>query len=605
MAATAEAAAAEAAAAEAAAAEAVSRELSRVYYKNYFPAKGLHEWLSRAWIKQEHAENREYSIVERTPRETFYRYQSCPSADALHALVCRHRTAKVDAGPVYNASPQYRKKLSTFACVGRELVFDIDLDDYGGVAASDLEACDSLWRLVVLGLEVVRSALMNEYGYKHVLLVYSGRRGGHLWVCDERAFVLTDEQRSAIVGSLQNGAEPWLSAKVRRTFTWAASHPNLKRHVKSLQKAFSGVGVKRRADGGLGLLDTEAQRRSFYAMVHSSAIPELLRDVASDSGRRFLERMEQSCRQGDWLRERLLDAKLALLWPRLDINVTRSSTHLLKVPFSLHPKTGRVSMPIFCDPMKWSPRSDCPTVQQLSSSHTGVDLFRCNMANAVGQLEAFTARMRGSESERGRCLAPAFVVLQDGKRSGGDTALQDAKRRRPTNAAAIVNFCSPKARPLHLPCIVPHARICWRLRRTLTAWSEDHGQGRATRAFLDVEITKSNHNAVCLIQPNQHPPHEGCDSTTLDTKLNRAMGAIITVFDNPGTRETVATKNFILIVDYKTVSDAGDEFDKAAKSLSTPDTVLELRREWGETAMRATLKMKLGWMMETELQTML
>ena len=46
---------------------------------------------------------------------------------------------------------------------------------------------------------VLRNILTKEFGFKHILFVYSGRRGIHIWVYDRRARALTDSQRSNIV----------------------------------------------------------------------------------------------------------------------------------------------------------------------------------------------------------------------------------------------------------------------------------------------------------------------------------------------------------------------------------------------------------------------
>jgi len=59
------------------------------------------------------------------------------------------------------------------------------------------------------------------------------------------------------------------------------------------------------------------------------------------------------------------DIVLQYTWPRIDAEVSKHRNHLLKAPFCVHPKTGRVCVPV--DPMRieeFDP-ARVPTVGQL------------------------------------------------------------------------------------------------------------------------------------------------------------------------------------------------------------------------------------------------
>lgn len=89
----------------------------------------------------------------------------------------------------------------------RELVFDIDMDDYSEVRrccdnGKAKTLCTNCWPFLHVAIQVIRKACRELFGFEKLLFVFSGRRGIHCWIADKRARLLTSKARQAILDFL-------------------------------------------------------------------------------------------------------------------------------------------------------------------------------------------------------------------------------------------------------------------------------------------------------------------------------------------------------------------------------------------------------------------
>lgn len=64
------------------------------------------------------------------------------------------------------------------------------------------DICHLCWEFMTVAIKTVHATLQEDFGYKHIMWVYSGRRGVHCWVSDERARKLSNEGRKAVINFL-------------------------------------------------------------------------------------------------------------------------------------------------------------------------------------------------------------------------------------------------------------------------------------------------------------------------------------------------------------------------------------------------------------------
>ena len=448
-------------------------ELMRPYYATLFPSKSIFKWLcygndgKHAACDKTYASNREFCFTLRG--DIFVRYNSYNDESSLKRDLKSKVPGKIDIGPVFSHNPKNRLAYgANFKPTERELVFDIDMTDYDDVrtCCDAAKICPKCWPLMNCAVKVLDEGLREDFGFEHILWVYSGRRGIHAWVCDERARKLSDEERSAVAEyfsvfkGIEGGGEKKKTNLSFGSGKAAKMHPRLEEAYWKVLKPFwekeflpaqklmerleicyenfpadadealarrvfetygdvqeilcsGSEGVVRfqtqeAAESALAALDNGSYvmdgcekgvkvRWAAWAKKHFETILSMIPDANVRNKAEFdfnNNKKPTPSRDGDvdintwrWRRiEKAVEDELrgnkntnwdltrclqtiifSHVYPRLDAEVSKHMNHLLKAPFCVHPKTGRVCVPI--DPANcdaFDPfSSDAPKVQDL------------------------------------------------------------------------------------------------------------------------------------------------------------------------------------------------------------------------------------------------
>ncbi|KAL6721131.1 p48 polypeptide of DNA primase [Lecanora helva] len=203
-------------------------EIMLAYYQRLFPFRYIFQWLNHSMTPSDNFGHREFAFTLRN--DAYLRYQSFSTGDLLRKEILRLNPSRFEIGPVYTANPRDRKtfrKSTAFRPLTKELVFDIDLTDYDEVrtCCDKANICRKCWSFVIMAIKVVDAALKEDLGFRHVMWVYSGRRGAHAWISDKRAREMDDHTRKAVAGYLEvikGGSHSGKKVNVKRPL-----HPHL------------------------------------------------------------------------------------------------------------------------------------------------------------------------------------------------------------------------------------------------------------------------------------------------------------------------------------------------------------------------------------------
>jgi len=78
------------------------------------------------------------------------------------------------------------------------------MDDYNAVRSccEGANMCVKCFKFMKAAALILHRALEEDFGFENILMVFSGRRGIHLWVCDEFVRKMPNDVRASVIESL-------------------------------------------------------------------------------------------------------------------------------------------------------------------------------------------------------------------------------------------------------------------------------------------------------------------------------------------------------------------------------------------------------------------
>ena len=193
----------------------------------------------------------------------------------------------------------------------------------------------------------------EDFGYDDYIWIFSGRRGAHCWISDKRARILNDLQRRNVLDYLNVVRDRTASKRLALKRPY---HPHVARSLDILKPFFVEIILEEQNPWE----DDEHAIQTLLPGLHDKHLIEQLkvfwkanpnrssREKWGDIDLLASKELKANKKQDaiNRLRECKEDLVIATLYPKLDVEVTKQTIHLLKAPFCIHPATGNVCVPI-------------------------------------------------------------------------------------------------------------------------------------------------------------------------------------------------------------------------------------------------------------------
>ncbi|MFX0207619.1 MAG: DNA primase catalytic subunit PriS [Candidatus Hodarchaeota archaeon] len=287
------------------------------YYQNEFSLSPLVSVIDTTDFHK-----REFGFVQLNGH--FIRNYSFASPTSLLYFLQTRPLLHVYVGAVYEGSPSQENPINTLNWVRRELIFDIDLNDFDLVRKKECgcqldRMCLQCWEEHIKpSVYFIEDTLREDFGFKMIKWTYSGRRGVHAWIQDKNSHTLNSEQRASIIRYLSlinsDNIIPIKELPRRlwgRVFTWIVKHFFLSASIEDLVSL--GFPQERAYSITISFQKKEISEHTIGRLLTLSKFGE----------------------------KKAMQEILFRRLPRIDQKVTVDISRILRMPGSIHGATGK------------------------------------------------------------------------------------------------------------------------------------------------------------------------------------------------------------------------------------------------------------------------
>ncbi|XP_063983554.1 uncharacterized protein LOC135165801 [Diachasmimorpha longicaudata] len=322
------------------------------YYTKYFPIDAFWDWLHPK--NEDNRWPREFSF---TCLDRWYRFEFFEDKHQFRNALITRCPQRIDVGATYRLThrPDTSKVIEKNFPIDHELILDIDASDFDDVrtCCEGPNICEKCWKLMAIACEILDESLRTDFNFEYILWTFSGRRGIHAWVCDENARSCTSKNRKFV-------------AKIVDTRTCGSMKlgfpPRLQRAINIIKPHFEEILVEQM------ILDTPEGTNNLLKPLPPNVRDDINRIFVSCTNSPEKLAALQSFIDQIKIKEQcyfLEEIMIGCCYPRIDVQVTAQISHLLKAPFSVHPGTGRISIPFRPDNVWEFKIPDVPVVSAV------------------------------------------------------------------------------------------------------------------------------------------------------------------------------------------------------------------------------------------------